>query len=176
VRGRGILLPLGVLLLVGGLGLMGDWYAQNREMDRLLRSIETAEDTINRFLPETQGIFADYTGRGPIPDEERATLFVRLSQAARASSEAVAARVERVDGLRFLPWHRDLARARDHYVSHAAVWQAYLRSVIDDSEANYNERSPEILRTYRAALADLRRAIPSRPRQDFGARVDELEP
>lgn len=176
MRGRGILLPLGVLLLVGGLGLMGDWYAQNREMDRLLRGIETAEETINRFLPETQEIFADYTGRGPIPDEEMATLFVRLSEAARASSEAVAARVERVDGLRFLPWHRDLARARDHYISHAAVWQAYLRSVTEDSEANYNERSPEILRTYRAALADLRRAIPSRPRRDFGARVDELEP
>lgn len=176
MRRLGLVLPLGVLLLIGGLGLVGDWYAENREMDRLLRSIEEAEGTINRFFPDTQAIFAGYVGRGPIPNEERATLFVRLAQAAQESSVAVAARVKRVQALRFLPWHRDLARARDHYVSHAGVWQAYLRSVTEDAEANYNTRSPEILRTYRAALADLRRAIPARPRQDFAARIDDLEP
>ena len=162
-------------MLVGA-ALVGDWYAQNREMDRLLRGIEAAENTINRFNPTTQAIFSEYLGRGPIPQEERDTLFARIEQAAADSQAAVTARVERVGQIRFLPWHRDLDRARDRYVHHAGIWLAYLRGVARDAEPNYPKRSPQILATYLDALDELRRAAPARPRQDFEARIKALEP
>lgn len=176
MRGRRLLLPLGALFVVVGAGLLGDWYAQNREMDRLLRGIEAAEGTINRFNPTTQSIFDEYLGRGPIPQEERDVLFARVGKAAADSQVEVTARVERVSQIRFLPWHRDLARARDRYVHHAGIWLAYLRDVARDAEANYPKRSPQILATYLDALEDLRRAAPARSRQDFEARIKALEP
>ena len=176
MRGRGLVLPLGVLFVLVGVAVLGDWYAQNREMDRLLRGIEAAEDTINRFNPKAQSIIGEYLGRGPIPQAERDTMFARIEQAAADSQVAVTARVERVDRIRFLPWHRGLARARDRYVDHAGIWLAYLRGVVRDAEPNYPKRSPKILTTYLGALEDLRRAVPSRPRQDFEARIRALEP
>lgn len=176
MRGRGLLLPLGLLFVLVGASVLGDWYAQNREMDRLLRGIEAAEDTINRFTPKAQSIIGEYLGRGPIPQAERDTMFARIEQAAADSSVAVTGRVKRVDQIRFLPWHRDLARARDRYVDHAGIWLAYLRGVARDAEPNYPKRSPQILTTYLDALEDLRRATPSRPREDFEARIKALEP
>ena len=170
--GRRLLVALGfVLLLVGG-GVLGDWYAQNREVDRLLTRIETAEETVNRWGPATQTIFADYEGPDPLPPE----VWTRLEAAAEVSARDVADKVERVDEIRFLPWHRDLARARDRYVHHAGLWLEYLNRVARDADSNYQKRSDEILDTYRQTLADLRRAVPSRPRQDFEARITALEP
>lgn len=169
---RWLLVVVGVVLLLVGGGLLGDWYAQNRELDRLLTRLETAEETVNRWGPATQTIFADYEGPDPLPPE----VWTRLEAAAAASARDVTDKVERVDELRFLPWHGDLARARDRYVHHAGLWLEYLGRVAGDAESNYQKRSDEVLATYRQTLADLRRAVPSRPSQDFEARITALEP
>lgn len=176
MRGRRLLLALGALFLLLGAALVGDWYAQNNEMDRLLGRIEAAEDTVNRFIPAAESILGEYIGREPITVEERDTMFARIERAAAESSRAVERRIARVDDTSFLPWHRDLARARDRYVHHARIWQAYLQSVARDPEPNYPNRSPEIIETYLVALDDLRRAVPSSPRHDFEARIKDLEP
>lgn len=176
MRRRRLLVALGVLLALAGAGVLGDWYARNRGVDRLLGRIEAAEAAVNTFDRATLALAGRAAGGGPLPPEDRVDLLLRIAEEAERSSVEVVDRVKAVGALRFLPWHDALSRARDRYVAHAGLWLAYLEGVAADAEVNYHRRSPEIYRTYRAALAELRRAVPSLPREDFGARIDRLEP
>ena len=176
MRRRPLLVGAGIVVALAVAGVAVDWWAQNREMDRILDRIEASEATVNRLDPAIEAIFAEYIGRGALPPEERATLFARIERVAAESVRRVDAPARAVAGVRVLPWHRDLARARDGYVQHVAFWQARSRALARDAEAAYPERSPAIDSTYREALDALRRAVPRRPTQDFAARLRALEP
>ncbi len=160
-----------VVVLVGfGLGA-ADWTARNAEMNRLVTAIETSEAAMGDVQDQVELALAGIdTESGTLTDEQRAEVSARLQAVAEEGAQGIAAAETGVRNVRVLPWHRDIARARDAYLEHNRAWQDYLRAAAVDPSEMFADQ-PAVNETFLAVEPLLTQAVPDPALFDLDARV-----
>ena len=162
-RGRGGRTPtvvwVSVLLMVGLLGafIVADWAARVWEMKSLLTAVEGSEA---EMVAANAGIVSIVGDADPEAAEPGlASVGQELQVHARTSRDRVAAAALPVAEAAILPWHSDIAEARDAYLGHNAAWVDHLDrgsrsfgALFDTDEA--------IASTWRDFGQAVRRAVP----------------
>ena len=118
-----------VVLVLLVLGLAGDRWQSERELDRLLAAVADGEQVIHASQASLTGL-ADYQSdllHSPdTPQAARAAAYDNLASDARRWHPRVAARQEQVTSLQMAPWHQDLREAREAYAVRVQRWTEVL--------------------------------------------------
>jgi hypothetical protein len=162
-----------VVVLVGLGMLVGDWAARNYEMRNLITQIESSEAAMTELQTSVQDIFGEYEGSEPLSDEDRAALDSELAAAAKAGLDSIASAADRVQGVRWLNWHREVADAQEAYLTHNRAWQAYLARAAADP-AEFGVRQEDVNTTFEAAEEPIRDAVPLPALFDLASRIDVI--
>lgn len=170
-----ILLGLATFLIVlVGLGaVVGDWTARNLEMRSLVTQVEASEAAMGTFQDSVMAIANEYQGRGQLSDADQAQLDAALKQAATEGRDAIAAAGDKVAGVRWLLWHRDVGAAQKAYLAHNRAWQDYLNKAAQDP-AEFGKKQDAINSTFAEAEIDVRAAVPVPPLFHLRDRVDVI--
>ena len=160
-------LPLGLgllaFLLVLGAGLLVtvDWGVRNAEMRRLVTAVESSEAAMS----DAQAAVADaYDAFDASDGGEQAKL--ELDSTLTAAAGPIAA-------VRILPWHGDIAEARDAYLAHNRAWQDYLARATDDP-AEFDREQVQVNDTFTAVEPLMRDALPEPPLFGLQERIDRI--
>lgn len=171
-------IPLGIGLLAflialgAGLLVTVDWGVRNAEMRRLVTAVEASEAAMG----DTQAAVADAFDAFDASDGGQAAkmeLDSTLTAAADEGRRQIAAAAGPIAAVRVLPWHHDLAKARDAYLAHNRAWQDYLARATDDP-AEFDAEQTEVNDTFMAVEPLMRAALPDPPLFDLGRRVDAI--
>lgn len=159
-RRRGRVIAMVVCFVAALLSLavvVGEWATQTAEADALLDQIErseaamlTAMDTVSAVLQEQDAY------DGGLSD----AAAEQLSAAAAGAKAEVFAAADAMRSISMQPWHRDVEEARQAYLTHSAVWQAFLsRAQLEPTSWFVDD--PAIKSTWEAFAGELLDAIPS---------------
>jgi hypothetical protein len=162
------------LIVLVTLGLVvGDAFARNVELRALVARVEASETAMGALQDDVQEIFAEYEGRTPLSDEDRAALDEQLVAAAASGRDAIAAAGQGVESMRWLAWHREIGAAQDAYLAHNRAWQDYLGRAAQDP-AEFGQPQDDVNTTFEAAERSFRAALPSLALFDLADRVDAI--
>ena len=169
-RTRAGVVALVVLLLAV---LAADRWRADRERDRLLAAVETAERTVTASQSSLLSL-ADYAGplltTEDVPAASRRSALVTISRDAARWVPRVRAEEGRLDDTSVLPWHGDLREARAAYVDRLGAW-ADLLAVIDREPSAFLGGSDGDVRRTRTRAVDALLAAgvdPERVRRALG--------
>lgn len=162
-----------LLVLVTAGVLLGDTFARNVELRSLVARVEASEAAMGAVQDEVQGIFAEYEGRAPLGDGDRAALDERLQAAAAAGREAIAAAGRDVEAMRWLAWHRSIGEAQEAYLAHNRAWQDYLGRAAENP-AEFGRPQDDVNTTFEAAEGYFRTALPRMALFGLADRIDAI--
>ena len=162
------------LLVLGGVASVGDTRARSRELDGLLAQVEQGEGAVTyadrkvaaMVTYASPALWSASTAPGTRADLERI-----VEEAAAEGSVRLRGLAAEVAGIRVLPWHGDVADARDRYAAYLAGRAAYLERVAADAGALF-DGDPD----RGAGLADVRAAVLPLVDASGRDRIDELIP
>ena len=157
------------LMIIGFVGLVGDWAARNYEMTRLLSAIEQSEAAMTHVKDE---VVAVNLPQDPTP-AQIAQASQQIERIAAQGQQDVRAAGADVGGVSFLPWHSEMVQAQSAYLAHNGAWVAYLGAGSQDARTlfgNDNAIDP----TWVAAERNVRAAVPPLAWPTISSRVDAI--
>lgn len=160
-----------VLVTLGA--VVGDAFARSIEMRSLVARVEASESAMGAVQDDVQAIFAEYEGRAPLSDDDRAALDERLKAAATAGRDAIAEAGQDVEAMRWLAWHREIGAAQEAYLAHNRAWVDYLDRAAKDP-AEFGQPQDAVNTTFEAAEGDVRTAVPPLDLFDLSDRVEAI--
>lgn len=162
-----------LLVLVTAGVLVGDAFTRNVEMRSLVTRVEASEAAMGELQDEVREIFAEYEGRAPLGDEDRAALDERLKAAAASGRDAIAEAGRDVEAMRWLAWHREVGAAQDAYLAHNRAWRDYLGRAAEDP-AEFGRPQDDVNTTFEVAEGYFRTALPRMALFDLDDRIDAI--
>ena len=133
----------GVVLVVITLGYvlaMGDLVARTVAADRLLTQVEASEAAMKAAQDEFSTTIEPYSA-GDMTDADREKLRADLADVAARGRDSIAAAGVGVGAVSVLPWHGNIADARDVYLRHNEAWVAYLDRASEDPDEWFREQA-----------------------------------
>ncbi len=169
-----VLGALAFLLTFGFVGAVtGEIMLKVSEADRLVASVEASEAAMIGYQESIKVIVEEFGDTAGLTDEDRALMLEEIGAAAQEAVPVVDRAGAAVAGVGFLPWHGDLAKARDAYLAHNRAWSEYLAVVAEDP-AQVDATSDEIDSTFMEAERLLRGSVPDTSLRDLDARLDVI--
>lgn len=157
------------LIVVGVVGLLGDWATRTIEMTRLAGAIERSEAAMS---VAQQGI-----GAVAVPEDATSTdkqsAIRELEAVSARSRDDVADAGSEVSGLTFLPWHTEVLRAQASYLDHNEAWVDYLDRGSTEPLTLFQDDN-RIEPTWIAAERWVRAAVPFPPYPPLAQRIDRI--
>ncbi len=157
------------LIVIGVVGLVGDWATRSYEMLRLTAAIERSEAAM---ATAQDGIGAVALSDHPdAAEKERATHD--LAAISATGRDAVSSAGAGVAGLSFLPWHTEVIRAQAAYLDHNAAWVEYLDRGSDTPLTLFQDDN-RIEPTWVAAEKYVRAGVPFPALPPLAWRIDDI--
>ena len=150
----------GVVLVVITLGYVlaiGDLAARTVSADRLLTQVEASEAAMKAAQDEFSTTIEPYSA-GSMTDADREKLRADLADLAARSRDSIAEAGVGVGAVSVLPWHGNIAEARDTYLRHNEAWVAYLDAASQDPDEWFREQA-DVNSTFYDARLPLVRAL-----------------
>jgi len=165
------------LLTLGIGGAVGtDWLARNVEMDRLVTAIEASEASMGVVQDQVGTVLADLDAadlEGAPTDAQTKAAVAKLAAIAVDGADSIGAAGRVVAAVNVLPWHTDIAAAKEAYLLHNYAWQAYMQSAMEDPVA-FTVNQPLVNESFIDAQAPLEKAVPASGLFDLQTRVDNI--
>ena len=162
------------VVVLATLGLVvGDVVARSIEMRSLVSRVEASESAMGALQEDVRVILSEYEGQAPLSDEDQAALDEKLTAAAAKGRDAIAAAGDRVAGVQWLAWHREIGEAQDAYLAHNRAWTDYLGRAATDP-AEFARPQDDVNTTFEAAESPFRAALPALPLFDLADRIDAI--
>lgn len=162
-----------VVVLAVALAVLGDWLARNAEATRLVDRIEASEATMIAFQADVDTAIASVGDLSAATPEQADAFNAELQAIAADNLPALADAGAAVASTPILPWHPELADARDAYADHNLAWQEYLTALTEDP-AVFAEPQERINDSFLLAEEVLRPAIPSPALFDLQDRLEVI--
>ena len=159
-----------LIVLVAGLAVTVEWGARNAEMRRLVTAVESSEaamTTTQVTVAEALDVF-DASDGGESAKMELDSTLTAAADEGRRQIEAAGSSVADVE---VLPWHTNIADARDAYLAHNLAWQDYLARATDDP-AEFDKEQADVNSTFELVEPLMRRALPNPALFDLDQRID----
>lgn len=177
-RPRSWLGPLvGVIAFVVVVGIaslfIGDWLARNSEATRLVDRIEASEASMIAFQADVDVALAALGDPQSATPEQIDAFNSALQGVAAEDLPAIESAGADVAAVSVLPWHSELAQARDAYAEHNAAWQEYLTAMVDDP-AVFSAPQNRINDSFMAAEEIIRAAMPDPALFDIDSRIEVI--
>lgn len=157
------------LMILGFVGLLGDWATRTWEMNQLLARIESSEDAMR--------VAQDDIGAVDLPEDaaepEKRAAIRDLEDAAADGRDAVRDAGQQVAAVTFLPWHTELIGAQGAYLDHNGAWVEYLDRGATQPLTLFDDDN-RIEPTWRAAEIALRSAAPIPALPPIPQRLDDI--
>lgn len=157
------------MIVIGVVGLLGDWTTRTIEMTRLAGAIERSEAAMT---VAQQGI-----GAVDIPQDatsaDKQSAIRELKAVSAGGRDEVAAAGEEVAALTFLPWHSEVLRAQATYLDHNGAWVDYLDRGSTEPLTLFQDDN-RIEPTWIAAERWVRAGIPFPPYPPLAQRIDRI--
>ncbi|MEI2715819.1 MAG: hypothetical protein V9E98_02285 [Candidatus Nanopelagicales bacterium] len=157
------------LMILGFLGLMGDWATRTWEMNQLLSRIEKSEDAMR--------VAQDDIGAVDLPDDaaepDKRAAIQELEDAAADGRDSIRSAGQQVAAVSFLPWHTELIGAQAAYLDHNGAWVEYLDRGAEQPLTLFGDDN-RIEPTWRAAEIALRIAAPIPALPPIPQRLDSI--
>lgn len=158
-----------VLMIIGFVGLIGEWATRNWEMSQLLAKVENSEST----MVAAKDRIASVELPEDASDADVAAASAEIEQLARESVGAVEQAGDQVGEVTFLPWHTEIIDAQGAYLAHNQAWVDYLNAGSQDAVTLFGDDN-NISPTWAAAEVRVRAAIPYVPWPNIPNQVDRI--
>lgn len=157
------------LMVVGAIGLVGDWATRTAEMNRLLSQIEVSEAAMGAAKDDIASV--ELPEDPTDAQEQRAQ--EELETASAQGRDDVAAAGDEVAAVTFLPWHTELLEAQRAYLAHNRAWVDYLDRGSTEPLTLFGDDN-RIEPTWLTAEQQVRAAVPFPPLPTITWQVDEI--
>ena len=161
-----------VVLTVVASAAVGDLAARTVEGDQLLTAVEASELAMSTAQAEFDTVVSEYDV-DTMTDADREELLDRLGEVAARGEVAIAQAGQGVAEVDVLPWHTNIARARDAYLAHNAAWGDDLAAAAQDP-TEWFAPQPAVNETFAEAKTPLVEAIPLLDLGDLLKRVEAI--
>lgn len=137
-RHRLAIATAGLLVFVA---FAADQWQQQRELDRMLQTMQSGEQQMHTTDKYVAGVIAYYS---PLIFREAAPAGIRdsfqddIDQGTGNGLAAIDVTSRALADIDVLPWHRHLRAARSAYQQRISQWQGYLATITDDADALFD--------------------------------------